>query len=156
MNNLQHEIVQFAPATGSISVRYYCDEVPDGLIYNVDLPIENGQYVSAEIITEHILQNAPIAQLQRLAVLQSMQTPEHILQMTGNVITATPDSAATARYVRNMMLADCDWTQLADAPLSSIAKAAYHTYRQELRDLPLQEGFPENIVWPRDPNSEPR
>jgi len=43
---------------------------------------------------------------------------------------------------RNDLLLASDWTQGVDAPLSDAEKAAYATYRQELRDLPAQEGFP--------------
>ena len=39
------------------------------------------------------------------------------------------------RYIRNKLLADSDWTQLADSPLSSSKKTEWATYRQSLRDL---------------------
>ena len=53
-----------------------------------------------------------------------------------------------ARQQRNQLLADCDWTQLSDAPVSS---SAWANYRQELRDIPEQESFPWNINWPEEP-----
>jgi len=53
-----------------------------------------------------------------------------------------------ARQQRNQLLADCDWTQLSDAPVNS---SAWANYRQELRDIPEQEGFPWNINWPEEP-----
>lgn len=57
--------------------------------------------------------------------------------------------AAQVRSQRNRLLADCDWTQLAD----SIAdKQAWGTYRQALRDISSQAGFPSTVVWPHDPN----
>ena len=46
------------------------------------------------------------------------------------------------------MLSDCDWTQLADAPVN---KEAWATYRQALRDITTQEGFPFNVVFPEQP-----
>lgn len=39
------------------------------------------------------------------------------------------------RYIRNKLLADSDWTQLVDSPLSSSKKTEWATYRQSLRDL---------------------
>lgn len=57
--------------------------------------------------------------------------------------------AAEARNQRNALLADSDWTQVPDASVDTTAWAAY---RQALRDLPEQEGFPENIVWPEKPS----
>jgi len=51
------------------------------------------------------------------------------------------------RAERNEKLAECDWTQLPDAPVD---RAAWATYRQELRDITLQPD-PFNIVWPTPP-----
>ena len=56
--------------------------------------------------------------------------------------------AKGVRDDRNKRLADCDWTQLADAPVDDLVWAAY---RQGLRDVPLQAGFPWDISWPEAP-----
>lgn len=56
--------------------------------------------------------------------------------------------AASVRADRNARLAACDWTQLADAPVDSLAWA---NYRQALRDVPDQPGFPWEISWPTQP-----
>lgn len=69
-----------------------------------------------------------------------------------DIDAATASEAANVRAVRNKRLADCDWTQLPDAPVDAQAWAAY---RQALRDVSQQEGFPHNIVWPNDPNWVP-
>ena len=39
------------------------------------------------------------------------------------------------RYERNFRLAECDWTQNNDSPLSDSKKAEWKTYRQSLRDM---------------------
>ena len=57
-------------------------------------------------------------------------------------------SADEARALRDSLLAACDWTQVADAPVD---QAAWSTYRQALRDLPDQAGFPDNVTWPEKP-----
>lgn len=63
-----------------------------------------------------------------------------------------PESlGAGARKHRNSLLASCDWTQLADAPLTETEKAAWVAYRQALRDVPEQQGFPSVISWPVRP-----
>lgn len=57
------------------------------------------------------------------------------------------------RIERNRRLAECDWTQLADSPLSSEDKTLWANYRQALRDLPQQEELDlENPSWPSTPN----
>lgn len=55
------------------------------------------------------------------------------------------------RIERNRLLAECDWTQLADSPLTEDDKLAWKIYRQELRAVPQQPGFPWEIVWPDKP-----
>jgi Phage tail assembly chaperone protein len=56
--------------------------------------------------------------------------------------------AASMRTERNRRLSDCDWTQIAD---STADKQAWATYRQSLRDVPSQDGFPWEINWPIAP-----
>lgn len=59
------------------------------------------------------------------------------------------ERAKAVRADRNTRLKDCDWTQLADS--SGQVKAAYVQYRQALRDVPAQAGFPWNVTWPVAP-----
>jgi len=61
---------------------------------------------------------------------------------------ATDRAAAEARTERDSKLAETDWTQVADAPVSQEDWAAY---RQLLRDVPLQAEFPITIAWPTEP-----
>lgn len=66
----------------------------------------------------------------------------------------TPDEintqlATEVRTKRNALLQQSDWTQVADAPVD---QAVWATYRQALRDVTTQEGFPESVVWPVAPN----
>ena len=58
------------------------------------------------------------------------------------------EQAKRVRDDRNKRLADCDWTQLSDAPVDRDVWAAY---RQDLRDVSLQPGFPWNVEWPLPP-----
>jgi hypothetical protein len=60
------------------------------------------------------------------------------------------DPADTVRAERDAKLTASDWTQLADAPVDDLVWAVY---RQALRDVPQQEGFPLNVVWPEPPVS---
>jgi hypothetical protein len=56
--------------------------------------------------------------------------------------------ATNARSQRDKLLTESDWTQVADAPVD---KAAWAAYRQALREVPEQEGFPVTITWPVKP-----
>ena len=55
------------------------------------------------------------------------------------------EQAKSVRASRTEKLKDCDWTQIAD---STADKTAWATYRQALRDIPAQAGFPWTITWP--------
>jgi hypothetical protein len=57
--------------------------------------------------------------------------------------------AAEARAARDALLAESDWTQLPDVPEAT--REVWATYRQELRDVPAQSGFPQDIIWPVKP-----
>ena len=58
------------------------------------------------------------------------------------------EQAKSVRTQRGEKLKDCDWTQIAD---STADKAAWATYRQALRDITAQAGFPWTIDWPVAP-----
>ena len=60
---------------------------------------------------------------------------------------------AGLRQGRNDLLTRCDYTQATDTTQTVTDKAAWATYRQELRDLPANTPDPENIVWPNSPSS---
>ena len=56
---------------------------------------------------------------------------------------------AIIRDRRNKLLEECDWTQVIDAPVD---QTAWGAYRQALRDISSQEGFPYSVEWPRSPD----
>jgi hypothetical protein len=58
------------------------------------------------------------------------------------------EQAKSVRQQRGEKLKDSDWTQVADAPVD---KEAWATYRQALRDVTGQQGFPWTITWPTQP-----
>ena len=81
----------------------------------------------------------------------------------GNVTTAADNEAAyrtsidtqaatSVRAERDKLIAESDWTQLADSQLSDSVKATWVTYRQALRDLPTASGFPHTMTWPTKPS----
>ena len=60
---------------------------------------------------------------------------------------------ANVRNRRNQLLKDSDWTQLSDVQesLDADKKTAWATYRQALRDITSQPGFPKDVTWPTTP-----
>lgn len=84
---------------------------------------------------------------------------------------AHADAAAAVREKRNELLSESDSMMLLDRmglevptgstfaswlsffrALGNALSGAIPAYRQELRDIPQQEGFPYNVVWPEKPN----
>jgi len=61
------------------------------------------------------------------------------------------DLAAEAREKRNALIAETDYLAMPDYPLDAEKKAAVLAYRQALRDIPEQAGFPRQIDWPVKP-----
>lgn len=69
-------------------------------------------------------------------------------QLTAYKAQIDDDRAKGVRATRDQLLKDTDWTQIKDVPVD---QEAYATYRQALRDITEQEGFPFNITWPELP-----
>jgi hypothetical protein len=59
------------------------------------------------------------------------------------------EKVAIIRAERDALLAATDWTQLPDVP--EAIREAYAVYRQALRDVPQQAGFPDDVEWPVKP-----
>lgn len=107
-------------------------------------PVEPRNPPSFNQITENCTRINPTFDGQQWVETWSVTpaTPEQIAQRTD-------EKAAEVRAERNRRLADCDWTMLPDAPTD---QTAWGAYRQQLRDLTDQAGFPSNVNWPQPPN----
>ena len=76
-----------------------------------------------------------------------------IVSMTEEERTAADTQQAhEVRGERNFRMKASDWTQVPDA---KVDKAAWATYRQTLRDVPNQEGFPWDVDWGTEPSISP-
>lgn len=69
-------------------------------------------------------------------------------EIAAETAAKTAKEAAKVRDERNRKLTASDWTQVADAPVD---QAAWAAYRQALRDIPSQEGFPWEVTWAVEP-----
>ena len=103
---------------------------PDG---SIDLQKADGQFVMegvANDATQHVVDGKIVA-----------KPPAE------NPVDARPQQL---RAPRNQLLQATDWSQLADAQLSSDQRNKYVAYRQALRDLPTHSSWPalEPADWP--------
>lgn len=68
-------------------------------------------------------------------------------------VEEVPETADEIRARRDRLLAATDWAVLPDSPLDAQSLEAVKTYRQALRDVPQQDGFPADIQWPELPET---
>ena len=61
------------------------------------------------------------------------------------------EQAKSVRTTRDTKLAECDWRVIKAAETATTLDAAWATYRQALRDVTGQSGFPWTITWPDAP-----
>ena len=61
-------------------------------------------------------------------------------------------TANDIRLMSDIELKKCDWRVMPDSPLSDSKKAEWQTFRQALRDIPTQAGFPTDVTWPTKPS----
>ena len=66
-------------------------------------------------------------------------------------LVADEIQARKVRGDRDVRLRMSDWTQLPDSPLSEEQRQEYVVYRQLLREITAQPGFPWDIIWPSAP-----
>ena len=76
-------------------------------------------------------------------------TAEEIAWMEGVAANASSRLADSIRLERDIKLAATDWRASSDLTLST----EWATYRQALRDIPSQAGFPNTITWPTEPGA---
>jgi len=73
----------------------------------------------------------------------------------GAAVSYTPDFWPKVRRDRDLLLAECDWTQNSDSPLTTEKKAEWATYRQALRDVPANNSSKtsfDTVVFPTEPS----
>jgi pyruvate kinase len=63
------------------------------------------------------------------------------------------EPAKEARAKRDRLLADSDWVTIRATDTGNPVPTEWQTYRQALRDITEQTGFPENIEWPQEPTA---
>lgn len=119
----------------------------------------NGFYdtsINASDIADDALEISP----ERHAALLVAQA-EGMIIMAGNdglPSVRTPalsrqDRSNCARTKRDALLHESDWVILRWLERGAKPPAQWLAYRQALRDVPEQSGFPDEIIWPEKPDA---
>lgn len=104
-----------------------------GYIADKDDIAETGQWVYSQIMSGEA---GEIAEF----VPAALPTPEYLAEMARN------ERGSLLRYLDTVITNPLRWASFSEEQQATIAK-----YRQDLLDIPEQEGFPTNIVWPVSP-----
>lgn len=120
---------------GATLIRLYEDEqeVTCEAVSNMDTPRHGWQYTTYEMITA-----LPAGGLSAAPDAWAALVKQHDYDA----------AAAAVRAERDKLIAATDWTVLGDA---KTVKADWKAYRQALRDVPEQAGFPYAVEWPTPP-----
>ena len=80
-----------------------------------------------------------------MSFLKNIKTPDDLVRERNDQL------AKSIRSKRNQLIADTDYMVMPDYPITSEQLIAVQAYRQELRDITNQEGFPNDVVFPVNP-----
>ena len=95
----------------------------------------------------------PLTQKVEVAATPVLANGKWVLPKTVVALTATEVAGITAakaqgvRNQRDKLIANTDWMALSDSTLTP----AWAAYRQALRDVTSQAGFPHTVDWPKEP-----
>lgn len=139
-----NEVIEYPIYSGDIKLRFLNTSFtepfspPPGYIDVLDVPQPEVDHYKEECVEETPIFIDGVLTRKWKVIPLSAEVQESRVE---NLIIAI-------KIQRNARLKACDWTQLPDV---KVDKEAWAIYRQELRDLPLQEGFPFDIEWPTAP-----
>lgn len=130
---------------------------------NVSFPrdLEGGDFSAFGVVTVQNIDPPTFDSATQKVLEGDPALVDGVWQQTWNIIDLTAEElqqiadgkASQVRSIRNGLLADSDWTQAADCELSDALKAEWVAYRQALRRVPEQAGFPHEVNWPTEPVS---
>jgi len=108
----------------------------------------NGEFLVKDVVPEHdykwqkVTRVEPVPEGDSMVyIVEDIYSPEEKIKVEEN----------QARSMRNDYLQRSDHYMFSDYPITEEERSQWATYRQLLRDVPQQDGFPSNIVWPTKP-----
>lgn len=151
--------IVYDPETGEIEISGTCS--PEQL----DGPVENGNRRMEGLASSatHFVSDGVLVAYTAQQAATKADRPSHRHKWDNKTFSwADPLPLAQSQDVRimverdrrNDLLAKSDWTDTLSAKgrLGEALYNAWQDYRQALRDLPNQAGFPNQITWPEPPS----
>jgi len=132
-----------------------------------DFPMTSGPALPSDKITVDVVDRRPSPSLVVGVIPDSEEVPSSFEEITqaehAELVKSFNDwrdayeqeqlelSAAQERKRRDTLLDESDFAVLPDSPVADVEP--WKTYRQALRDVPQQAGFPNDIEWPEKPEA---
>lgn len=129
------------PSLGETTIRFPLETAPTAIGETVELVDNSGEQMHPPWVTTDFLRC-----FMEGTVLVLTQEPEAVPELP-----TREEQAAEIQRRRDALLAESDKYALLDAPIDAQTREAVYAYRQALRDVPEQAGFPEDVVWPEAP-----
>ena len=101
----------------------------------------NGNWVEAYVERDMF---ADYVNDEGVTVTKAEQEAEYIARKT-------EEKATAIRTERDKLLAETDWMVIKSAETGVALATEWATYRQALRDVTAQAGFPNEVTWPTKP-----
>jgi hypothetical protein len=71
--------------------------------------------------------------------------------LTESWVPSNEKQSSFIKFQRKLLLTNSDWTQIQNNPLTIEQQESWADYRQQLRDITSQPGYPFNVIWPTPP-----
>lgn len=152
--NFTYQVIKYNKESSQLFVLYTPDNEQSKYKWIGIDPSWSEQQITNEIVLRfpfelwNANENTSVQQLigiEKTAVFETSQQQEQIV--------TEEELADQAKKLRKSLLFESDWTQLPNVPLTQEQKTNWEVYRQQLRDITMQQGFPVNIEWPNEPTN---
>jgi hypothetical protein len=140
---INYDVINFHPDTGVLEL--YIHELQSNI--SVEVPIIDGKFLTGDELIHYIAGFIPVHSIQRKRELANVTNADEFKQF----IKETSNNASLAKAIRiqrDALLLQSDWLVLPDAGITNEALQRFLKYRQSLRDVPQQPGFPFDVKWP--------
>jgi hypothetical protein len=157
--NTQGEIRRSMPNTSlpRVWTSAICEFLGIDPVLAAPAPAASGEYkaVSRNGVTQDALGNWVEAYVERDMFADYVDedgvTVTKVSQEEAYTATKDAEAATAARATRDGLIASCDWMAIKAFEAGTEVATEWATYRQALRDVTAQAGFPNDITWPEKP-----
>jgi hypothetical protein len=146
-----YDIIDFNDKIDTIKVQFKNSNSPFDIIIPIDA-LDN-TYLTGEDLHKYIMTFLPVdrpAPGKKIAAKNKEEIHKLVNKKEKDKLDVFNESMRL-RNKRNILLLNSDWTQIADANqnLDEEDKVEWKNYRQKLRDITNQPGWPLDIDWPK-------